>query len=729
MSYLSTSIFKTDINNIKGFDAKIGIDGSLVVRCPIKGTHVVLRVNVKYGGDYPRAPPKFAVFGPIGDVNRSSHCDDEGFYDLENLWAPVGKGSWSNGFDLDTSIGRVVDMLGCQIMPGELEHMKEFDAWNDDSKWSWTVNTTAVLLPTEPLEFVLQSEQENIDKIFAATQPLSGTIDEKDMIVLKHALGFGIKQEDGMPTKACCFYTRLPDGDGKEKLMLPILSTRNPVTNVTDQMLPYPHFISVKAFEHGIRKTPKGKDFTHAIPLIMRRGDYDRDAMMRLFKDVGLERIDLFLTILTTMVVLIVDGGLEANAETMMMLTQIMHVMAHELDGPCQAIISNHIATFMRDPGARTKNKTRNLGHFTALVAMASCKHTLLGGNIMAAIMREALTRNMLWLGQYDVQGEIVPKLKAQEIEGFEEVIAATAFASGVKSMRLFVCMTLLQNIMTSEGKTKVEYFKGLDATNGFPSVVEVRRFQRGVEVLHEMKSWPDVLKALGLKVMDNVGIAKQVKRAWNDSKLLGYHTDKTNFSKLQASGVSTILKSGKTYDGIDQGTREVEICDTWSWPITLLGHLFLDTTVIFADAHGNVLGYADYNHLTCSIDHRTVATHSGDIMTPNFGMHRVNIRLSACPAKVTYIYIVLSSWALAMLADIKQPNVSVLSDGHELCRYEVESTLDIKTKQAVVLCRFERATTRGGWTVKAIGKTCMGNASRYDEIMGFIKMLSLESS
>ena len=708
MSELAGEIFKRDCENIKKYDAKLDYDGMLVV---LVG-EIYLRIEKTH--EYPNKPPKISVFGPVGDVNRARTCDDRGFYALENLWSSK---PWSNGMDIDAAVDRVAFLLHEQNCTSERENCTsriEYREWEIESSWRRVMIRSSSCGDSRALEFKEFSMTSNIDGIFAAMQPLSGVIDDEDLIVMNHAIGFEPLDVVNIPT---CYYTRLPHGDSTKRLMMPLVSTRNPATRICDQIEPLPWFISEEAFLHGIRTTPDGRNFTHAMPLIMDPKmvrPHNREAMVRLFKSVGLERIDLFLTMLTTTSMLVVDGAIEPNRATTTMIFQILQVMNSELShGDIPASITKHVSTFIEDPRARTKARTRNLGHFTALVAFASPQERL--HRVMPAIMREALTRNMLWLGQHDVDSKIVPLLNSSNIKGNEVAISSAAFDSGVKSMRLFVFITLLENIMTSDGKTKEAFLK---ENNGFPSVVDARRFNRGVEVLRDMKSWQEVLKALGLKVMDDVEIAGQVSIAWKNSKSLGYHSDTTDFKKIQASGVSTILKRGESYKGgIDKGTKSIDICDTWGWTYGVVR--YLDTTVFLTDARGNVIDYMDYTKRTLL----KIGTHSGDIMGPHSGQHLVNIRLSACQQGVEYIYVVLSAFADSTLEDIKQPSVVVSSEGNELCRYSSSlSSLD-KKKQALVLCRFERAKA-GGWTVVAIGKTCMGNASNYTgiaaEIVGF---------
>lgn len=224
------------------------------------------------------------------------------------------------------------------------------------------------------------------------------------------------------------------------------------------------------------------------------------------------------------------------------------------------------------------------------------------------------------------------------------------------------------------------------------------------------------------------------MRRAWQLSLEAGYHAADTNFADIHRSGVSKLLLKGETFSGIGPGTHHIKVTDSWKWatPSTQ----FLDATLFAVDAQGAMVDYMDYAKQDLSCVSRftghtgACARHSGDVMSFKSGQHVMDIWLETFPPQVVALFVVVSAWHVGgRLSHILQPSVSIQDPkaGMELCRYALEErpAAERKAMQAVVLCSFVRRGAR--WDVRAIGKTCMGNALDYAPIRACIQSLVLK--
>jgi stress response protein SCP2 len=103
-----------------------------------------------------------------------------------------------------------------------------------------------------------------------------------------------------------------------------------------------------------------------------------------------------------------------------------------------------------------------------------------------------------------------------------------------------------------------------------------------------------------------------------------------------------------------------------------------------------------------------------------------MTIHLGLLPPHITTLWVVISAFAGANLADIVQPYVSVTDPGCglELCRYMLDEkpVQDKRAHTAVVLGRIFRKGA--AWEVQALGRMCQGEAGDYDPILKCIKEL-----
>ncbi len=509
--------------------------------------------------------------------------------------------------------------------------------------------------------------------------------------------------------------------------------------------------------------SPSGTAFTHVLPLYISAEHYGAPGgradrlLTTLCRELRTTRIDLFCTLFSTCAVLLADGGILALERCLQVLTLTLHLCDRVcsagagLPMPAEA----HVGAFLRDPQLRTKGGTPSLGAFAALLCVVSRKerYTLLPyagrASLAPALMMECVVRNVLWVckNRPDALALLLAD-KTNGASGDDAILASASFEGSKNAMRVLCIFRLLESIILADGGSHASFVRRLDGSHGLPTAVDVRRFRSGVLSARGMSSWTEALAALGLKGMDDVGIARQMRAAWARSQSLGYHARDTDFSSIHRSGVSKLLLKGETYSGLGPGADHIEVLDSWRWRNDHQGSRYLDATLFTVDADGNTLGYMDYANMAMFADGRPglagrpgctgctgrpAATHSGDVMGHLSGQHTMQVWLSAFPPRVAALYVVVSAYADARLSDIVQPHVSVRdpSTGTELCKYVLEDQpmAERQAMKAVVLCSFTRKPEAPStWDVNAIGKACMGYAGDYDAgITECIKSLQLK--
>ena len=180
--------------------------------------------------------------------------------------------------------------------------------------------------------------------------------------------------------------------------------------------------------------------------------------------------------------------------------------------------------------------------------------------------------------------------------------------------------------------------------------------------------------------------------------------TCNTVLKKKVKDGAYKLLKRGEStaIGSMDAITLQ----DTWKWR-SGSGTKFLDASVLFFGFNGEYLQeYVDYRR-TSAFPGR-IATHSGDVMTPDSGKHVVNVNLSKLPAAVGNVFIVLSCYQSATLYDILAPVVCVedTSTGNALCGYQLDDAAsNLKQTKCVIMCRIHRASPGAEWKVDALGE------------------------
>jgi stress response protein SCP2 len=211
------------------------------------------------------------------------------------------------------------------------------------------------------------------------------------------------------------------------------------------------------------------------------------------------------------------------------------------------------------------------------------------------------------------------------------------------------------------------------------------------------------------------------LKKAIYNSQKKGYHTDGMDFGRVHRSGVSNILLKGQSYS-VNPGIRSIKLDQVWRYEGETK---FLDASLLAYNFNDKHLYTVDFCHRACPDG---AITHSGDKMGAagaNSCRHTIDVDMRKLPKTIKYLYVVLSSYAGALLSEIIQPSVNLFdssnaNDSAQLCAYELEDK-DTKARTSVLMCRMARDTPSAAWKMEAIGSMGAGSANNYSAIQSAI--------
>jgi len=253
---------------------------------------------------------------------------------------------------------------------------------------------------------------------------------------------------------------------------------------------------------------------------------------------------------------------------------------------------------------------------------------------------------------------------------------------------------------------------RSMDLYYGRPPQHLRAAFKSAVAEIISVDTWPGFFEKCSRSCPSPAGLTDILKQAAKNSKNKFYHSDRTDFSRIHASGVSHILRKGQSYN-VEGTVRQVRLT------------LGSDSSSILC---GACLLYED---LTCSsvvcYDSRNAykgaVKHSGDMQVNGKSKHVIDIDLAKLPSSVTKLFLTLCSCGCNDLSGFKTPSIGMQdSDGKALCAYNLERAGQAPT---VVMAAIHRS--QSSWTVKAIGQLssvrCCGDYSQVKREIAAIKL------
>lgn len=303
-------------------------------------------------------------------------------------------------------------------------------------------------------------------------------------------------------------------------------------------------------------------------------------------------------------------------------------------------------------------------------------------------VLEESFDRNVLWTCR-DHPGYARPEANVRGQGADAARLAATLESTRVSKRLLMFHVLFLKSIR----------HQSVDLFLGRPPQHVRRAFGEGVRSILAVQAWPGFFAAYGLPCPGPAALTDILKQATKNSLRKKYHTSTTDFRRIQASGVSHILKKGEKYQ-VHSDVRQVHL------------ELGSDSEMILC---GACLVYED---LTCAhvvsydspSSYKGAVKHSGDMQVNGKSMHLIDIDLARLPSTVTRLFLTLCSCGCADLSGFKTPSIRMQdAKGAPLCTYNLEQAGRAPTVVMAAICRSGSA-----WQVTAIGKhsgvRCCGN-------------------
>lgn len=278
--------------------------------------------------------------------------------------------------------------------------------------------------------------------------------------------------------------------------------------------------------------------------------------------------------------------------------------------------------------------------------------------------------------------------------QGVHEGRLLSTFQSTKVSKRLLMFHVHFLELVS---KPKLDLFFG-QTPNYISSAV-----QKAVRSILEVDDWSGFYEKCKQPLPDAVELTDMLRQATHNSLRKGYHDKNTNFSRIQASGVSHILQKGESYR-VGTSVRSMRL------------ELGSDSSSILC---GACLIYEDLIctkvvHYGMRAAYSNSVRHSGDQQVNGVSKHVIEVDLDSLPVSVTRLFFTLCACGCADLSGFKNPAINLHDqDAQPMCTYAIEKAGRAPT---VVMAAISR-TPGAGWQVTAIGfhseVRCCGNYSR----------------
>lgn len=507
-----------------------------------------------------------------------------------------------------------------------------------------------------------------------------------------------------------CFHTKASFQEAV--LGIPVDFSLNPRTQRIDYISSTMDLMSSEAMDRGVRLTQWNETFKAWIPVFLTPDHFQRAkprferSMVTLSPHWATSRFHPFMVLevipkmMNTIVVLLSDKGLEVsdrslNGYFLLWRLLLAAVQVYSLQGE----VAKRIAAF-RAPENRTKEKVPSLGDLLPLLGVSGV--AALGWNKLAQpVLEETFDRNALWACRdHPVYANASCNTKGQ---GADMDRLQKHFTSTKVSKRLLMFHVLFLRLV--ENQT-------MDFLFGRPPAHIRQTFKEGLQHILAVDSWPGFFSACRRPCPSPSALTDLVKQAVKNSRCKRYHTDRTDFSRIQASGTSHILRKGESYK-VGTSVRKIRL------------ELGSDSSMILC---GACLAYED---LTCSkvvcycdrYAYKGSLKHSGDQQIDGKSHHIMDVDLARLPSSVNRLFFTLCSCGADNLSFFKKPAVSLQdADGTPLCSYTIDQAGNAPT---VVMAGVERR--EGSWQVTAIGKhsaiRCCGDYSQVKRDIATIRM------
>lgn len=545
--------------------------------------------------------------------------------------------------------------------------------------------------------FSALGEEGYLWKHFFCQRYPSSELTAENMADWKHCF---LLEVHGIASDLSCFHTKQSFQDSV--LGLPVDYSVNPRTHKIDYISTTFECLSAEGFDSGVRLSQWNEEFKDCIPLYLTDEHFQRgrsrleEAIFRLSPNWDAECfkpamvLEVLPKLMNTMVVLLCDKGLEASERAVDGYFLVWRLLAAcvETYGLRNEVCSR-LSSFKEKEQNRCKEVLPSLGDFIPLLTVCDDAR-FTWATMSKELMSESLDRNVLWACRANPEFSL-PKKNILG-EGADADRLNATFESTKVSKRLYMFHVHFLELVTRQS---YDLYYGRP-----PSSVRVA-FKRAVQDILAVSSWDGFFAACRQRCPNSSQLTDSLKQATLNSLRRGYHSERTDFSRIHASGVSHILRKGETY----------RVSSTVSTVNLVLGS---DSSAILC---GACLVYED---LTCThVVHygsrqayRGAIRHSGDTQVNGVSKHTIDIDLNALPSSANRLFLTLCSCGCTDLSGFKNPTIDMRDElGSPLCTYSLEQAGNAPTVVMAAIWRGE-----AGWQVTAIGQhsavRCCGDYS-----------------
>jgi stress response protein SCP2 len=517
--------------------------------------------------------------------------------------------------------------------------------------------------------------------------------------------------------------------------------TVNPKTKRVDYISSGQDLLSEEAFRVGITTDTFGNQFKLHLPLYFSREHFERvlPAIKKTIVRLCPERktsqfdplmvLDVLPKIISTFVVLVADEGVAASKKSFIGLIRV-HRLFLALAGAFPIIqyeAIQRLRNFIAHEEARSKSKCRSLGNLLPLLMIVD-ENKLNWSHIRTVYCDEYLTRSVLWVYKAHQQLERCEDKTPSEVD--ERLILTREAAQVGMRLNMLTVNILSYLCRGTNGFRSSIYDRFLeqmepedlssfvvpsdhDASTPI-SRLNFSTFRTMVYAILTVKSWQHYYRLMRLKCPATKDqLAMILRNAAKNSRRKKYHKSGMNYSKIHASGSSSILTKGRKFSA-SQGLERVVFNDRWTFDSSTI---YLDATCLLYKGKKRV---ATVDYSSRSAENGAIL-HSGDVMGVKCGTHTIELDLTMLQKDITSCVFVLSAFSSATLFDVKSASISFRDADAEttsapLCIYNLEAHDKISHLKSVIMCKLYRSDS-GVWHVLAIGDSHRGSADDYKPI------------
>ncbi|RVD82337.1 uncharacterized protein DFL_006765 [Arthrobotrys flagrans] len=537
-----------------------------------------------------------------------------------------------------------------------------------------------------------------------------------------------------------CFASKV--GMDEDVLGVPVDWTVNPKTKCVDYIyiVDSSDFLSRSAFhDDKVRKTTWNKEFKSWCPMFLTEEHFQRalpdieEFMVEMCPEYGTRLfqprmvLDVIPKMMNTLVVLLMDNGEKISSKAIegyFLLHRLFRALLVEFP-QLQKEIDERIRRVKESEESRTKSVLPNFGNFLPLLSVSE-KYTWTTPGLSRAIIGEFFDRQVIWTAREHPKVVNVPKFAPRKVEANDKYLSLWLGCGQVSRRLLVFHVRLLYMIQQKSGGNYMmdEISTANDLLYGRPPRRVVEKFQKTVQKIMTLETWPDFFDGMFVKRPTRAELTAVLQQSVRNSLRKRYHRAGMDFSKIQASGVSRILLKGQSYS-VPPNLKKLEMKESWRWDSNS-GSNYLDATCTVFGFNDQMLDEVSYcSRLAFCTDesnrNKTAALrHSGDQIdrTISRGEHTIEIDLEKIGKvkEVKSLVFCMSAWRGAHLRDFKSPEVALVDKVSrvEMATYNFGSTRGARWGEE------ERGhggalqgVFGGKWELKAVGDIGEGDLTR----------------